>query len=346
MFQYKKLLSALSLTVLGSLSVASAQSILGLPTLGEIERLDPRLDALIPADAKIEVLASGFDWAEGPVWIADDGGALLFSDLPNNVIHRWHPRRGLEVYLKPAGFTGIGEYSSESGSNGLTLDTDGNLVACEHGDRRISVLVKDGGKRTLVDNYQGKRLNSPNDLVYHSSGALYFTDPPYGLPERGSDPTRELDYAGVYRLSPGGELTLLTAELTRPNGIAFSPDERTLYVAVSDPEHAVIMAYDVLEDGLVDAGRVFFDATSRVGAMPGLPDGLKGDANGNLFATGPGGVLVFAPDGAHLGTIKPGHATANCGWGGDGTVLYMTSESYLCRIQLTTRAAGWPAAPE
>jgi len=312
------------------------------PSFGEVERLDPRLDALIPAGARIEVLASGFEWAEGPVWIRDDGGALLFSDVPRNRIHRWSEREGLSVYLEPSGYTGRGEYSSEPGSNGLTLDARGSLVACEHGDRRVSVLAKGQGKRTLVDSYQGKRLNSPNDLVFDSRGTLYFTDPPYGLPRRAEDPTRELDHFGVYRLAPGGELTLLTDSMSRPNGLALSPDETVLYVANSDPERAVWMVFGLEADGSLDAGRVFFDATPMVGQAPGLPDGLKVDREGNLFATGPGGVLVLAPDGTHLGTIRPGHATANCAWGEDGSVLYLTADSYLARIRLTTRGAGWP----
>jgi len=312
------------------------------PGFGTVERLDPRLDALVPADARIEVVASGFEWAEGPVWVPGDGGALLFSDVPRNQILRWSEREGLSVYLEPSGYTGVGEYSGEPGSNGLTLDARGNLVACEHGDRRVSVLARGQGKRTLVDSYEGRRLNSPNDLVYDSKGALYFTDPPYGLPGRAEDETRELEHFGVYRLSPAGELTLLTGEMSRPNGIALAPDERTLYVANSDPEHAVWMAFALSPDGRVDAGRVFFDATADVGRGPGLPDGMKVDREGNLFATGPGGVLVLAPDGTHLGTIRPGHATANCAWGGDGSVLYLTADSYLARIRLSTRGAGWP----
>jgi gluconolactonase len=314
------------------------------PRLGKVERLDPRLDALVPEGAQIEVLASGFAWAEGPIWIPDEGGALLFSDVPRNQILRWSEGEGLSVYLEPSGFTGRGEYSGEPGSNGLTLDSRGNLVACEHGDRRVSLLVPGQGKRTLVDSYQGRRLNSPNDLVYDSRGALYFTDPPYGLPQRAEDPSRELDHFGVYRLAPGGELTLLTAAMSRPNGIALSPDEKTLYVANSDPEHAVWMAFALSAEGEIDEGRVFFDATARVGKQPGLPDGLKVDREGNLFATGPGGVLVLAPDATHLGTIRPGHATANCAFGGDGSVLYLTADSYLARIQLATRGSRWPEA--
>ena len=310
---------------------------------GEIVRLDPRFDKLIPAGASIEVLAKGHEWSEGPVWVADDeGGSLLFSDIPRNSVYQW--REGwseAKVYLKPSGFTGVSKYGGEPGCNGLLLDSMGRLVSCEHGDRRVSVITKDGGKRTLVDNYMGKRLNSPNDACFKSNGDLYFTDPPYGLPKRFDDPRRELDFCGVYRLSKDGKLTLLTKEMTRPNGIAFSPDEKILYVAQSDPKAAIWKAFPVKDDGTIGAGKVFFDATSLVGKMKGLPDGLKVDKAGNLFATGPGGVHVFAPDGTPLGRIDTGQATANCGWGGDGTTLYITADAFICRVKTSTKGAGW-----
>jgi gluconolactonase len=245
--------------------------------------------------------------------------------------------------MKPSGYTGVADYGREPGSNGLTLDAEGRVVFCEHGDRRISRMERDGGKRTLADNYQGKRFNSPNDAAFHSNGDLYFTDPPYGLPKQAADPRRELDFCGVYRWSrKDGTVTLLTRELSRPNGIAFSPDERTLYVANSDPQRAIWMAYPVKADGTLDAGRVFADVTSSVGpAMRGLPDGLKVDRGGAVFATGPGGVYVFAPGGKLLGRIDTGQATANCGWGEDGSTLYLTADSYLCRIRTKTKGAGW-----
>ena len=226
------------------------------------------------------------------------------------------------------------DYGREPGSNGMTLDSEGRLVACEHGDRRISRLYKDGGKRTLVDNYMGKRLNSPNDLVFKSNGDLYFTDPPYGLPKHFEDPRRELDFCGVYRLSADGALTLLTRELTRPNGLAFSPDEKTLYVANSDPDHAVWMKYPVKSDGTLGAGQVLLDVTdaARKG-MKGLPDGMKVAAGGEIFAGGPGGMYVISPQGEILGRIDTKQATANCAWGDDGATLYMTADHYLCRIR-------------
>jgi gluconolactonase len=254
---------------------------------------------------------------------------------------KWSEREGVSLFLKPAGYTGVADYGREPGSNGLLLDAQGRLVACEHGDRRISVMEKNGGKRTLVDSYMGKRLNSPNDAVYKSDGDLYFTDPPYGLARGVDDPARELDFCGVFRLSKDGKVTLLTKEMTRPNGIAFSPDEKTLYVAQSDSARAIWMAFPVNADGSLGRGRVFADVTAMMGKSPGAPDGMKVDARGNLFATGPGGVHVYAPDGKRLGRIDTGERVANCAWGGDGSTLYLTSDMYLCRVPTRTRGAGW-----
>ena len=310
------------------------------PVIGKIVREDPRLDRLIPKDAVIEVLASGIKWAEGPVWIKD-GGYLLFSDIPRNSIMKWKEDEGLSLFLKPSGYTGLVDYGAEPGSNGLVLDPQGRLVSCEHGDRRIARLERDGGKKTLADNYMGKRLNSPNDAVFRSNGDLYFTDPPYGLPKRQDDPRRELDFCGVYRLSRDGQLTLLTKEMTFPNGIAFSPDEKTLYVSQSDPAKAIWMAFPVNADGTLGKGRVFRDVTAMVDKFPGAPDGMKVDRYGNLFATGPGGIHVMAPDGTLLGRIDTGQRTANCAWAEDGSVLYITADSYLCRIRTTTKGEGW-----
>ncbi len=332
----------LALLVVGLPCSARAQNTLNFPSLGHIERFDPRLDELIPSDAKIEVLGSGFEWAEGPVWVKNkEGGSLLFSDVIRNQVMQWKEGDGVSVFLKPSGYTGFVDYGKEPGSNGLLVDSKGQLVSCEHGDRRVSVLTNGGGKRTLVDNYEGKRLNSPNDGAFKSNGDLYFTDPPYGLPQGADDPRRELDFCGVYRLSKEGKLTLLTKEMTRPNGIAFSPDEKTLYVAQSDPKAAIWKAFPVLEDGTLGEGHVFADVTKMVGKFPGLPDGMKVDKHGNLFATGPGGVHIFAPDGMALGRIDTGEATANCGWGSDGSVLYICADMYICRVKTSTKGAGW-----
>jgi gluconolactonase len=241
--------------------------------------------------------------------------------------------------MKPSGFTGVGEYSVEPGSNGLLLDSKGRLILMEHGDRRVSLWETGRGKVTLVDNFEGKRLNSPNDGALKSNGDLYFTDPPYGLPQKADDPGRELDFCGVYRYSQG-KLTLLTKELSRPNGIAFSPDEKTLYVANSDPQHAVWMAYPVKEDGTLGVGRVFVDVTAMAAQLPGLPDGMKVDRDGNLWAAGPGGIHIFAPDGKRLGRIETGETTSNCAWGDDGSTLYITADMYVCRIHTKTHGAG------
>ena len=315
------------------------------PTVGKIERLDPRFNQLIPKGARLEQLAEGFIWVEGPVWVKK-GGYVLFSDIPNNVVNKWQEGKGVSTYLKPSGYTGKtprgGKAGDEPGSNGLRLDAQGRLVLCQHGDRQVLRIEPDGKKTVLASRYMGKRLNSPNDLVFKSNGDLYFTDPPYGLPKNWDDPARELDFCGVYRVSAkDGKLTLLTKEMSRPNGIAFSPDEKTLYVANSDPKRAIWMAFDVKADGTLGKGRVFFDATKWVDKKPGLPDGMKVDQKGNLFATGPGGVFVFAPDGTHLGTIATGDRTANCAFGNDGSVLYVAVNHRLCRIRTSTKGLGF-----
>lgn len=318
---------------------ASAQPPKSYPALGKVVRENAKLDSLIEPGTQIEMLASGFEWSEGPVWDRK-GQFLLFSDIPNNSVMKWTREKGVELYLKPAGYTGVAAYGREPGSNGLVLDPQGRLISMEHGDRRVSLMEPGGGKVTLVDRFEGKRLNSPNDGVLKSNGDLYFTDPPYGLAKGPDDPARELDFCGVYRLS-AGKLTLLTRELARPNGIAFSPDEKTLYVAQSDPQRAIWMAYPVLADGGIGKGRVFADVTAMVSRMPGLPDGMKVDKDGNLWATGPGGVHIYAPDGTRLGRLDTGEATANVAWGDDGTTLYITADMYVCRIKTKTRGAGW-----
>ncbi|HNY41660.1 MAG TPA: SMP-30/gluconolactonase/LRE family protein [Bryobacteraceae bacterium] len=318
---------------------AAAQPPRSYPSIGTIHREDPALNALIPSDAKVEVLASGFEWAEGPVWDAKNT-RLLFSDIPRNSIYAWTPEKGIDLFMKPSGYTGVADYGLEPGSNGLTFDKQGRLILCEHGDRRIARLEPSGGKFTLADRYQGKRINSPNDAVVHSSGDIYFTDPIYGLPQREKDLSRELDFCGVYRWSArDGSVTLLTKELTRPNGIAFSPDEKTLYVANSDPSRALWMAYPVQAGGTIGQGRVFADVTEMVKDLPGLPDGMKVDRVGNVWATGPGGVHIMTAAGKLLGRIEIGEAAANVAFGDDGTMLYITADMYLCRVK--TKSKGW-----
>ena len=309
------------------------------PTIGRVVRTDSRLDKLIPKEATIEVLSSGFVWAEGPVWVKA-GNYLLFSDVPQNTVYKWTDKEGLSTFIKPSGYTGVLPYGDEPGSNGLTIDSKGLLISCEHGDRRISAMPLNGqgGKRTLSDNYKGKRFNSPNDVVAHSNGSYYFTDPPYGMPKKDKDPTRETELFGVYRIAPTGETSLVVGDLVRPNGIALSPDEKTLYVAQSDMEQPVIMAYPIKADGAVGTGRVFYDIKTLASqGLKGVPDGLKVDRDGNIWTTGPLGVLVISPEGTLLGRIETGVATANCGWGDDGSTLYITADMYLCRIRTTAR---------
>jgi gluconolactonase len=323
---------------LGLLAAAPSRSAEEPRTIGAIERIAPEFDALVPPGAQIEVLADGFEWSEGPVWSVELGG-LLFSDIPRNRVLLWREGEGVRTYLEPAGYTGAARRGGETGSNGLALDGEGRLLLCQHGDRCVSRMdaplsAPQSKFVRLAERHDGKRFNSPNDLAVHSSGAIYFTDPPYGLERQFDDPAREAEFCGVYRVAPDGRTSLLYRDLSRPNGIAFSPDEKTLYVANSDGKRAIWLAFDVQPDGSVANERVFFDATAWMGRAPGAPDGLKVDSQGNLFATGPGGVLVFSADGKHLGTISPGEATANCAFDADGKHLYMTSDMYLCRVKL------------
>lgn len=332
------------------LNSASAQTT-PFPSIGQIVKADPRLDKLVPADAKIEVLASGFDWTEGPIWVKNEA-FLLFSDVPKNTVFKWTDKEGVTPFLKPSGYTGLGPYSDEPGSNGLTIDRQGRLISCEHGDRRVTAmpLTGGGGKRTLADNYNGKRFNSPNDVVAHSNGSYYFTDPPYGMPKKEKDPGRETDGWGVYRIAPEragvpGTVSIVVGDLTRPNGIALSPDEKTLFVAQSDPLRPVVMAYPIQPDGSVGKGRIVFGPEQmKKQNLDGGFDGMKVDRDGNLWVTGGGGVLVLAPTQGtgpydFLGHLKIGGATANCAWGDDGSTLYITADMYLCRIR--TFAKGW-----
>lgn len=337
---------SLSLLCLLALNAASARGgETPITSIGVIERLDPKLDEYVSPDARIEKLAEGFDWAEGPVWVKD-GGYLLFSDVPKNVVHRWSPDKGVSEFLKPSGYTSQEPApAGEQGSNGLTIGPDGSLVLCQHGDRRVARLGKSGEFETLADRFDGKRFSSPNDLCFDKAGNLYFTDPPYGLPHTFKSELRELPFNGVFRLSKDGIVTLVSKDLTAPNGIALSPDEKTLYVANSDPAHAVFMAMELNDDGTVKSSRVLFDATEAAKAgKKGVPDGMKVAADGTLFATGPGGVYVITPDGKHLGTIAPGadFPTANCAFGDpDGMTLYMTSDMLLCRVRLNIKGAGF-----
>jgi gluconolactonase len=331
-----RLLTASAAVVLVAGGALSAER----KAIGRIERQDPRLDGLVPPGAVIEVLAEGFRWSEGPVW-DKAASRLLFSDVPNNVVHAWSEKDGLSSFLKPSGYTGPeGGGGREPGANGLAFDGRGRLVLCQHGDRRVSRL-EDGRFVTLADRYDGKRFNSPNDLVIGADGSIYFTDPPYGLTKTFEDPGREIGWNGVYRLAPDGHVSVLVKDLRAPNGIGLAPDGRTLYVGQSDRDRPVVMAYDLAKDGTAVNGRVFFDTTPLRKNGPGGPDGLKVDRDGNVFTTGPGGVVVLTPRGECLGTIVTGVPTANCGFGDDGSVLYLTANDKLCRVRTRTKGLGF-----
>ena len=320
--------------------------------VGSIERLDPAVDAILPADAAIEKIGDDCKWTEGPIWVR--GGYLLFADIPNNCIMKWTPDGRLSVFMQPSGYTGAEPFKGiEPGSNGMTMDARGRVTVAGHAARNVwrfeslkSSAPHSGFKVTvLADKYQGKRLNSPNDLVYKSDGSLYFTDPPYGLETQAdNDPKKELTFNGVFRVRdavshpPGaapdpGTVDLLISDLTRPNGIAFSPDEKVLYIAVSDPQRKVWMRYDVRPDGTVTNGKVLLDSTSSPGE--GGPDGIKVDRKGNIYGAGPGGVWIFTPEGKHLATLRIGEKVANCNWGdADAKTLYVTASTSVYRIRM------------
>jgi gluconolactonase len=293
---------------------------------GRIEKIDSGLEALLGPDAKIEVLASGFNWSEGPVW---KDGKILFSDVPENTVFAWKEGdKEAAVSLKPSGsLSGTGQ-----GSNGLANDAAGNLVLCQHGERRVARLEKEGSFTALADRFEGKRFNSPNDLVIDGKGRIFFTDPPYGLP-KGTPP--DAPYHGVYRIDPDGKVSLIIQDIQWPNGIALSPDATTLYIAVSDKEEPRVMAYDLQADGSVKNGHVLFAAKPlKSPDRKGGCDGMKVDSLGNIWTTGPGGVLILTKEGKHLGSILTGQATANCAWGGaDRSTLYITADMFLLRVQ-------------
>ncbi len=299
--------------------------------VGSIERLDPALDALVPAGAKIEEIASGFNFTEGPLWRSD--GTLWFSDVRDNVVRKWSPDCSVKTLLEHGGYDGS-PVSADVGPNAMVMDKDGSVLLCQQGNRRIVRIAPDMTVTTLVDNYQGKKLNSPDDLVFRNDGSLYFTDPPYGLAGQDQDPLKELDFNGVFRLA-NGTLQAVITDLSRPNGIGFSPDGKTLYVANSSVGRPVWMSYSVAPDGTLSNRSVFLDASSAWHPGGGVPDSFKLDSLGNLYSAGPGGLWVISPQGKHLGTIKTPELPANCGWGGDDRkTLYITARTHLYRIKL------------
>ncbi len=300
------------------------------------DQKDPAMSRYIDLSDSLEILAQGFNWSEGPLWI-EEGKFLIFSDVPENKAYKWKEGEGKSIYLDPSGYTGEGK---REGSNGLLLDLEGRLLLCQHGDRRVARMgapldAPVPAFETLADRFETRRFNSPNDACMDSQGNLYFTDPPYGLPGGEDDPEREIDFMGVYRVDTSGQVHVLLDSLTRPNGIALSPNEDILYVANSDPKKAIWMAYTLDEEKNIQEGKLLFDATEWVGEEnPGLPDGLKVHPDGSLFATGPGGVLIISSEGKHLGTIRTGQATANCAFGNKGKYLYMTADMYLMRLPI------------
>jgi gluconolactonase len=305
-------------------------------TIGKIEVFDKELQNIIPEQATVEILATGLQWAEGPVWVRD-GGYLLFSDPKQNTIFKWSEEEGLSEFLKPSGYTGRGHYSDEPGSNGLLINLKGELVACEHGDRRISGMpLTGGGKVTIADNFQGQRFNSPNDICQHSNGTYYFTDPPYGLPEREQDrKNREIAQNGVYSVDKDGKVLQVISGLSRPNGVALSPDEQTLYVAQSDHQAPQIIAYAIKDGRVVPEGKVLFDFKKQFPQAKGAPDGIKTDQQGNIYTGAGQGVAIISAKGKLLGRIHTGVATANCAFG-ENDYLYITASQYLLRVKLNT----------
>ena len=334
-------LFTLLLAGLGPVAQAPGNAQAGYPGIGRIERLDPRFDSLVPPGTVLEKVADGIVWAEGPLWDRRDG-SLLFSDVPRNGVFRWKEGIGVSQVLRDSGYEGKEPFTgAEPGSNGLVFDRGGRLVMCQHGNRRIVRRERDGSFTVLAARYQGKRLNSPNDLVYRSNGDLYFTDPPFGLPGTFTDPAKEVAFQGVYRLKPDGTLTAVVTDLDAPNGLGFSPDERTLYVSNAVTKRPIWMAYEVRPDGTLGPGRQFAEARAWVKEGEGVPDGLKIDRAGNVFAAGPGGVHVFAPDGTRLGRIETGVKTGNLAWGEDGSVLLIAANHWILRLRTGTKGNGF-----
>tara|TARA_B110001450_G_scaffold62758_1_gene59601 strand:- start:3071 stop:4048 length:978 start_codon:yes stop_codon:yes gene_type:complete len=302
--------------------------------IGSVERFSSEIDEFFSKDSKIEIIANGFSWSEGPVW-SKKLNAVLFSDVPNNVIYKWDEKNGLEIFLDNIGYSGVVPNLKKAGTNGLTIDNEGNLIICMHGDRRI-VKLKDWNNNEFVPlatSFNNKLLNSPNDLVYNSNKDLFFTDPPYGLKGGDNDKLKELDYNGVFKLTSNGKLSVLIKNLSRPNGIAISGDEKLLYVANSDLNNPVIMKYQISDEGVKNP-EVFFDGSVLSKNDKGLFDGLKIHPSGTVFATGPGGVLLIKSNGNHIGTVRTEVRTANCTFDDKYEYLYMTSHQYLTRIKL------------
>jgi gluconolactonase len=333
------LASSLLALAAGSLPALHAADSGPHPFVGKIERMDPAFDKLVAPTATIEKLAEGFRWSEGPTWF--DGG-VVFSDVLANTAYQWKPgMTKAEIYFRPSGLFSTTPGFRETGSNGYAVDTQGRLLVAQHGERRLARWDK-GTFTTVADRFEGKRFNSPNDIAVKKNGDIYFTDPPYGLEGMDRSPLRELTHAGVYRVAPDGKVALLSKSLPFPNGIGFSPDEKTLYVGTTENNAARIMAYDVKADGTLEKERLFFNAQPLIDAQhKGACDGLKVDREGNVWSSGAGGILVISPAGKLLGRINTGEQTGNCAWGDDGSTLYITADYFLVRVKTLTKGAGW-----
>ena len=307
-------------------------------TLGVTERFDASLDDIIDSSTKAEIIGEGCDWSEGPVWIEREK-MLLFSDVPQNIVYKWTEEKGKEVYLTPSGYTDSTKRGGEMGSNGLLLDPHGNLALCQHGNRQVARMDAPLNEPKahyipIANVYMGKKFNSPNDAVYNSAGELFFTDPPYGLEKQLEDPKKEIPFQGVYKVKKDGKIILLCDSLTRPNGIAFLPGEKTLIVSNSDASKPFWYAFDVGQNDSFNNARIFYKASGYDSSAKGLPDGLKIDRNGNVFATGPGGIWIFNRKGKLLGKIKLSDAASNCAFSPDQKTLYVTNDMYVLRIKL------------
>ncbi len=306
--------------------------------IGSWEKFDPELDQIINTEINAEIIAEGFEWSEGPLWV-DSEKMLLFSDVPKNIVYKWTETAGTEVYLNPSGYTGTTpEDFREPGSNGLALDAAGNLVLCQHGDRQIGQMeapltAPQSIFKSLASTFEGKRFSSPNDLAISTSGEIYFTDPPYGLKGMGEDANKELPYNGVYKIKTDGTVVLLLDSITRPNGIAVFPDDQRLLVTNSDRAKLNIYAYDIAGDSLANAS-VFYSSMDKDPSWKGSHDGLKTDQSGNVFATGPGGIYVFNSTGKKLGMFHLDNASSNCALSADDQTLYITNDNYVLRLKL------------
>jgi len=307
-------------------------------TTGMIERTDPALDSIISPNARVEIISSGYTWSEGPLWI-ENKKMLLFSDVPANTVFKWTEAKGTEVYLKPSGYTGTIARGGETGSNGLALDKNGRLVLCQHGNRQVAWMDADLDNpkpvfKTIADNYQSKKFNSPNDLVWLRNGDLFFTDPPYGLEKNMADPLKQMKFQGVFCVKASGEVKLLVDSITRPNGIAITPDQKTLVIANSDTAKPYWYAYDITQHDSLINPRIFFDSRQAGEKDRRAPDGFKFDRNGNMFASGPGGILIFDKNAKILGKIKTPGDASNCALSQDEKTLFITANKYVLRVKM------------